>query len=142
MDDSPIFRAPMRARDLDLPPGAGADVGLAHDLVGIGDVADRAVERFAALPDGTFVWTRSSDGLFHLGRIAGPYRAGSAAAMSVGLRHVRRATWLDRPFREDEVPAAVAATFARGGRNLQRTHDAVAERLTAELWATGGPARR
>ena len=98
----------MRARDLDLPPGAGADVGLAHDLVGIGDVADRAVERFAALPDGTFVWTRR--------------RTGSSI-------------W-------DEVPAAVAATFARGGRNLQRTHDAVAERLTAELWATGGPARR
>jgi hypothetical protein len=140
MGGNPIFRAPMRARDLDLPPGAGADVGLAHDLVGIGDVADRAVERFAALPDGTFVWTRSSDGLFHLGRIAGPYGAGSAAAMSVGLRHVRRATWLDRPLREDEVPAAVAATFARGGGNLQRTHDAAAERRTAELWSTGGGA--
>ena len=68
--------------------------------------------------------------------------AGSATAMSVGLRHVRRATWLDRAFREDEVPAAVAATFARGGRNLQRTHDDAAERLTAELWATGAPPRR
>jgi hypothetical protein len=142
MSGNPIFRAPMRARDLDLPPGAGADVGLAHDLVGIGDVADRAVERFASLPDGTFVWTRSSDGLFHLGRIAGPCADGAEETLAVGLRHVRPARWLDRPLCEDEVPAAVAATFARGGRNLQRTHDDAAERLTAELWATAGPPRR
>jgi hypothetical protein len=27
-----------------------------------------------------------------------------------------------------------AATFARGGRNFQRTHDAAAERRTEELW--------
>jgi hypothetical protein len=141
LDHQPIFRAPMRARDLDLPPGAGADVGLAHDLVGIGDVADRAVARFAELPDGAFVWTRSSDGLFHLGRIAGACVDGVEAALAVGLRHVRPATWLDRPLREDEVPSAVAATFARGGRNLQRTHDDDAERLTAELWASGGPPR-
>jgi len=39
--------------------------------------------------------------------------------------------WLDRPFGPDEVPVAVAATFARGGRNFQRTHDAAAERRTA-----------
>jgi hypothetical protein len=141
LDHQPIFRAPMRARDPDVAPGVGADVGLAHDLVGIGDVADRAVARFAELPDGTFVWTRSSDGLFHLGRIAGPRADGAEAALAVGLRHVRPATWLDRPLREDEVPPAVAATFARGGRNLQRTHDADAERLTAELWASAGAPR-
>ena len=128
----------MRARDFDLPSGAGADVGLAHDLVGIGDVAERAVARFAELPDGTFVWTRSSDGLFHLGRIAGPRDDGAGAALAVGLRHVRPAAWLDRPLRKDEVPPAVAAAFARGGRNLQRTHDDDAEQRTAELWANGG----
>jgi hypothetical protein len=48
---------------------------------------------------------------------------------------VRPAQWLERPFADDEVPAAVARTFARGGRNLQRIHDADAERRTAELWA-------
>ena len=138
LDHQPIYRAPMRAREPDLAPGAGADVGLAHDLVGIGDVGDHAVERFAALPDGTFVWTRSSDGLFHLGRIAGPCTTASEDALTVGLRHVRPATWLDRPLREDEAPSGVVATFARGGRNLQRTHDATAERLTAELWASEG----
>jgi hypothetical protein len=91
--------------------------------------------RFTELPEGTFVWTRAGDGAYHLGRIAGPYRRdASAAAREVGIVHVRPATWLDRPFGEDEVPADVAATFARGGRNLQRTHSEHAERRTGELW--------
>ncbi len=152
-----IYRAPMRARDRDLPPGAGADFGLAHGLVGTGDAlpvapatlaaavaaaerahgakAARMLERFAALPDGTFVWTRASDGMFHVGRIAGSWRYDdSPAAHAVGIHHVRPAHWKDRPLGPEEVPAAVAETFARGGRNLQRTHGASAERRTSELW--------
>jgi hypothetical protein len=134
MSDGPIYRAPMRARDPDLPQGPGADFGVAHGVVGIGAVAQRMVERFAGLPDAAFVWTRTSDGLYRLGRIDGPMRRLRSGA-AVGIEHVRPARWLARPFREDEVPVAVAATFARGGRNLQRTHDAAAERRTAELWA-------
>jgi hypothetical protein len=153
----PIYRAPMRARALSAPADAGAAFGLEHGLVGTGDALDRppatldeAVEaardsygdkaarmlrRFAELPDGAFVWTQA-DGFFHLGRISGPWRyEDSEAAHEVGIHHVRPATWLERPFGDDELPAAVAATFARGGRNLQRTHDAHAERRTAELWA-------
>jgi hypothetical protein len=132
----PIYRAPMRARDRDVP---GAAFGLARGVVGIGDGPGekdaRMARRFGELPDGTFVWTRDEDGWYHLGRIAGPLRRDdSAEARSVGIVHVRDAGWLDRPFGEDEVPGAVAATFARGGRNLQRTHDLPAERRTAELW--------
>ncbi len=139
-----IFRAPMRARDRDLPTGTGADFGLEHGVVGIGDGDgprfERMLARFADLPDGTFVWTRASGGRYHLGRVAGPLRRDrSAAAEAVGIVHVRPATWLARPFGEEEVPAAVAATFARGGRNLQRTHDDAAERRTAELWAASDP---
>jgi hypothetical protein len=152
----PIYRAPMRARLLDAP--AGAEYGLLHGLVGIGDrleaaprTVDAAVEaataehgdkagrmlrRFADLPDGTFVWTRTTDGAYHLGRVAGPWRYDdSPASRDVGIHHVRPARWLDRPFGEDEAPAAVAETFARGGRNLQRTHSATAEARTADLWA-------
>lgn len=128
----PIYRAPMRPRDRDLP---AADHGLAHGIVGIGDMPERAVGRFAELPDGTFVWTRDSAGMYHLGRIAGPVRQDEHSAREAGLVHLRDTTWLDRPFAPDEVPPAVAATFARGGRNFQRTHDAGAERRTAELWA-------
>ena len=127
-----VYRAPMRARDRDEP---GADHGLAHDLVGIGpgsgEKAERMRRRFAELPDGALVWTRDSAGAYFLGRIAGPCRRGTAA----GLTYVRPATWLDRPFAEDEVPPAVAATFARGGKNLQRIHGDAVERRSAELWA-------
>jgi hypothetical protein len=155
----PIYRAPMRARALDVPAGAGAEHGLARGLVGIGDALDavprsfdeavaaataahgpkagRMLRAFGTLPEGTFVWTRSIDGRFFLGRIVGPWRYDdSPAARAVGIHHVRAASWLERPIGGDEVPPAVAATFARGGRNLQRMHDAAAERRTAELWAT------
>jgi hypothetical protein len=157
----PIFRAPMRARHRDVPAGAGADHGVEHGLVGTGDALDpppatldeaiaaareaygekaaRMLERFAELPDGTFVWTRGTDGTYHLGRIAGPWRYDdTSASREVGIHHVRPANWLERPFGEDEVPAAVAETFARGGRNLQRTHDEAAERRTAALWDEHG----
>jgi hypothetical protein len=150
----------MRARDRDAPAGAGAELGLAHGLVGIGDALtsapatlDDAVEaaaeqhgpkaarmlgRFADLPDGAFVWTRVRDGSYRLGRIDGPWRYDdSAAAGAVGIHHVRRARWLDRPFGEDDVPVAVAETFARGGRNLQRIGAAGVAERTADVWERG-----
>jgi hypothetical protein len=153
----PVYRAPMRPRDRDLPAGIGAEFGLRRGLVGTGDALDtpprtidqaveaatarhgdkagRMLRAFAGLPDGVFVWTRASDGAYHLGRISGPWRYDdSPAAREVGIHHVRPTTWLDRPFGDGEVPAAVAETFARGGRNLQRTHSDAAERRTAELW--------
>jgi hypothetical protein len=154
----PIYRAPMRARDRDdVPAGAGADFGFEHGLVGIGDAlaaapatletalaaaaaahgakAARMLDRFAELPDGSFVWTRTADGAYRLGRVAGPWRYDdSPAARAVGIHHVRPADWLERPFGADAVPTAVADTFARGGRNLQRTRDERAERETAALW--------
>lgn len=126
----------MRARDRDVP---GADFGVGRGVVGIGpgrgEKAERMLRRFVDLPDGVFVWTRVGDGAYRLGRIAGPWRHDdSAAAREVGIHDVRPADWLDRAFAEDEVPSGVAATFARGGRNLQRIHDEDAERRTAELW--------
>jgi hypothetical protein len=137
----------MRARDRDdVPPFAGARHGLERGLVGIGrvegDKGARMLHRFAELPEGTFVWTRTGDHEYRLGRIAGPLREDrSASARAVGIHHVRPATWLDRVFDDHEVPPAVAATFARGGRNLQRTHDDDAERCTEELWEKAPPPR-
>ena len=133
---NPVFRAPMRARAHGAPAGAGADHGVAHGIVGIGDTAE-ARSRFAAVPDDAFVWTRDTDGTYWVGRLAGPLRPADLAAHdAAGLTHVRAADWLDRPFGEDDVPAGVAATFARGGRNFQRTHGDAVERRTAELWAS------
>jgi hypothetical protein len=159
---TPIYRAPMRSREHDAPEGAGAEHGLAHGIVGIGGALptpprtiEEAVEaaamahgaktarmllRFADLDDGSLVWTRASDGTFHLGRIAGPWRYDdSPGAREVGIHHVRPASWVDRPIAEDEVPPAVASTFARGGRNFQRTHDERAERDTETLWTRHRP---
>ena len=134
----PIFRAPMHSRSLDLPRGAGAELCLRRGVVGIeADAGSRRLARFAEVPRGAFVWTRATDGAYHVGRIAGPCRREGGLA-EVGLTHARPVDWLGRPFGEHEVPAGVAATFARGGRNFQQTHDAGAERRTAELWREHG----
>ncbi len=138
-----IYRAPMRARDLDVQPGAGAEYGLASGVVGIGpgrgEKATRMLHRFATVPAGVFVWTRDRAGEYHLGRISGALREDrSPAALAVGIVHVRDAVWVSRAFQEAEVPPAVAQTFARGGRNFQRTHNGEAERMTAEIWRREG----
>jgi hypothetical protein len=157
---APIYRAPMRSRDLDVSPWAGAAFGVGSGVVGIGEALDpapasleeaievmhatrgekpgRMLERFARLPEGTYVWTRTGEDAYRLGRIAGPWRyEDSDAARRVGIHHLRPARWAARAFDGRTVPAAVRATFERGGRNLQRTHDHEAEQLTAELWEAG-----
>jgi hypothetical protein len=159
--DYAVYRAPMRARDRDAPTGSGAAFGIEHDLVGIGDrvakppatledavaavtgeygaKAGRMLYAFAAVPDGAFVWTCVEDGTYRLGRLAGGWRYDdSRRAAEVGICHVRPARWLDRPFGEHDVPAAVADTFARGGRNFQRTHGHGVETHTAQLWSGAG----
>jgi hypothetical protein len=135
----PVYRAPMRARDLELPAGAGAEYGLACGVVAIGrgegDRGARMLHRFALVVEGAFVWTRDRAGGYYLGRIAGPLRDDrSAAARALGIAHVRAAEWLASALGESEVPPAVAKTFARGGRNFQRVYGEEAERSTAEIW--------
>jgi hypothetical protein len=155
-----IFRAPMRSRVVQACPGAGAEYAIGRGVVGIGEAverrpasvaeavlavaqahgerAGRLLARFAALPDGSFVWTRERDGTFRLGRISGVWRYDdSPAAHQVGIHHVRRTVWSPRRFADGDVPAAVARTFARGGRNLQRTHDREAERQSVDYWSAG-----
>jgi hypothetical protein len=96
----------MRSRVRDVPAGAGADFGVAHGLVGIGEAVEG---RPQSLPDAN-------------------------AAREVGIHHVRPTVWSPRRFGDDHAPAAVARTFARGGRNLQRTYDDEAERHTLDAW--------
>lgn len=125
----------MRPREPDAAPGVGAEYAVAHSLVGIGDTDQARISCFADAPENAFVWTRDTNGWYWVGRIAGPLRpADSPARDAAGLSHVRAAEWLDRPFGEHHVPAGVAATFARGGRNFQRTHGDAVARRTAELF--------
>jgi hypothetical protein len=158
----PIFRASVRSRVAPVASGAGADAAVARGLVGIGErvepapptvaaailaltmehgeKAGRMLHHFAELADGVFVWTRQSNGLYRLGRIAGPWTYDDSPEMGVvGIHHVRPAAWSEHPFTDASVPGAVFQTFARGGRNFQRIHDHRAEVQTQRYWDRYGP---
>ena len=145
-----VYRAPMRSRSNDIDWRATLGRALRLGLCGFGALAGnpaeeerlaRRVDRFAAARDGSFVWTRDHDGLFWLGRIDGPYfRDEDDEAVAVGLVQVRRCAWLAGPLLESEVPAAVVATFERGGRNFQQTHHRAVTQETQHIWDAGGPA--
>jgi hypothetical protein len=146
----------MRSRQLDAPLFAGARFGIDRGLVGIGEPLEldpvgleealeltavahgpkavRMLRRFAELPPGAFVWTRVDEGDYRLGRITGPWQwERSPAARETGIHNVRATDWLPDAYDPGQVPPAVAATFARGGRNLQRINDRDAERQTERL---------
>ena len=143
VSSSASYRAPMRSRLDDVDAAAAVERALDLGVVGVGgrlespprDLADalarvsedhgdrvaRRLERFAAVTEGAEVWTRDPAGLFHRGRIAGPWRYDAArAAFDVDLTHVRSCAWAPGALAEHELPAAVSAAFRRGGRNFQR----------------------
>jgi hypothetical protein len=137
----PVYRAPMRSRRNDVDFGATIGRARALGLCGFGDSglsADRLarrIERFRDVERGSFVWTRDPDGLYWLGRITGPYfHDTDPVAGTVDLVHVRECRWLTRPLLEPNVPAAVVATFRRGGRNFQQTHDSTVGAESQRLW--------
>lgn len=91
------------------------------------------MQRFADAADGSFVWTRDGDGWYWLGRIDGPYFYDTDGE-DVDLVHVRPCTWLGTPVPESRCPAAVVATFGRGGRNFQQIHDDRVGEESTRLW--------
>ena len=110
-------RLPREPRDL------GDALGLLSEAYD--DRVARRVERFAAVPVGSHVWTRDLDGRYRRGEVTGPWRYdGDPAAVAADLVHVRAARWDAESLDEHLTPAAVVATFARGGRNFQRIHAA------------------
>ncbi|MCT1363751.1 MULTISPECIES: GAF domain-containing protein [unclassified Microbacterium] len=160
-DDGPgeplAYRAPMRSRDDAVAPGVAVERALAEGVCGMGGRLDstpgsltaalaavdarhgeraaRRLERFAALPMGTLVWTRDVDGLFWLGRLTGPWRYDDdPAAVAADLVHVRACTWSSSPVAASDVPPGVTATFARGGRNGQRIRTDGAGEQSSALW--------
>ncbi|WP_250443705.1 GAF domain-containing protein [Actinotalea sp. C106] len=153
----PVLRAPMRSRLDEVDAAAAVDRALALGLCGVGPrlsqtpgdlpeacalVAEqhdermvRRLERFAAEPSGAFVWTRSGEGLFAVGRLTGPWRYdASTDAHALDLVHVRDCAWADALLPAAQTPAAVLATFARGGRNLQRMHDGEVAAASARVY--------
>jgi hypothetical protein len=145
----------MRSRRDDLDPQAALDRALSLRRCGFGGVLSpaptglaaavalaaeqyderlaRRIERFAAVEAGAFVWSRDGAGMFWLGRIAGGYYYDGGGA-AVDLVHVRDCHWLECALAESAVPAAVVATFGRGGRNFQRTHATGVGAQTQRIW--------
>lgn len=142
-----VYRAPLRSRNDAFEPQATIDRALRRGLCGFGQSVSglaeeqrlaRRVARFAGLDEGSFAWTRDADGWFWLGRISGPYRYDAdEAAATVDLVHVRPCEWLRKPLLEQDVPAAVVATFGRGGRNFQEIHHASIDKDTQRIWDVG-----
>jgi hypothetical protein len=137
-----VYRAPMRSRRDDVDLRATIERALARGLCGFGGAkmpsderVARRIERFRDVENGSFVWTRDAEGLYWLGRINGPYFFDAdKVAAAVDLVHVRPTSWLSAPLLEQKVPAAVVATFRRGGRNFQQTHDATVGAESQVLW--------
>ena len=99
----------------------------------------RRVDRFEQVPDGSFVWTRTDDGEYFLGRLHGTLREDRTPdAIAAGLIFVRDCRWTADPVPEHEVPAATVQTFARGGRNFQQTHDPRVGTQSAAVWRSRG----
>lgn len=143
-----VYRAPMRSRNDAVDPQPAIDRALRLGLCGFGQYVDRSGEqerlvrrvgRFAEVDDGSFVWTRDTDGWFWLGRIAGPYfYDADEQAAAVDLVHVRPCEWLSSPMPEQDVPSAVIATFGRGGRNFQEIHHPSIGERTQRIWDARG----
>ena len=139
-----VYRAPMRSRNDAVAPQATIDRARRLGLCGFGRFVSRPAEqerlarrvaRFAELDEGSFVWTRDTEGWFWLGRIVGPYfYDADEAAAAVDLVHIRQCEWLTTPILEQDAPVAVVATFRRGGRNFQEIHHSSIERETQRIW--------
>jgi hypothetical protein len=142
-DDVPLETTLARARALDVcgcggtlrPPPADLDTAVARAAEQYDLRLARRIGRFAAVGEGSFVWTRDDDHLFWLGCIQGSWRYdGDERAAAVDLVHVRPCAWANAPVLASEVPGAVLATFGRGGRNFQRIHDPRVAAQTTDIW--------
>ncbi|GAA2071184.1 hypothetical protein GCM10009821_05990 [Aeromicrobium halocynthiae] len=138
MDATVTLRAPMRSRDDRVDHDATLERALGLGLVGMGaardERAERRLDRFVAVPDGSYAWTKTGAGL-HLGRIVGPHQVDTTEdAARVDLVHVRACDWLPDPVDPALVPEQVSYAFSRGGRNLQRIGTPGAGERTAAVW--------
>lgn len=128
----------MRSRRDDVDPALAVRRALQLGLCGVGAARDaravRRLERFCAVADGAYVWTRSAEG-FHLGRLSGPCAEDSdPAATAADLVHVRPCDWLPEPLDAALVPEQVTYAFSRGGRNFQGIGLPGAGEATARVW--------
>jgi hypothetical protein len=87
--------------------------------------------------DRDLIWTRDSLGRYWLCQISGPWRYDkSPESVRLDLYNVRPCRWLERSFRDNDVPGAVVTSFTGFGQTLRRIGDhPAAIRVTELLWA-------
>ena len=85
--------------------------------------------------DGDLVWTRDRRGAYWLGRITGGwFFDDSEEAAKWDFGNVRPCEWLQRSFRDYEVPGSVVRNFAGTGETLRRIKQPAAMRVPEMLW--------
>jgi hypothetical protein len=94
-----------------------------------------AVGRLHDAPLGSLVWTRDLGGIFHLGRLEGPWEyRDSKRNHALDVSNVRAARWV-RVGVEDRVPGAVVRALSRRGSTFERVKDWGAAWYSAFVYA-------
>ena len=92
--------------------------------------------RFAAAPNGSFVWTRDVDGTYLVGQLRGGWEYdASAEAATADVRHIRPVAWAPKRLLGSEVPGGVVRAFSRRGSSFDRIRDSHAALFTQLLYA-------
>ena len=86
--------------------------------------------------EGDLMWTRDSLGRYWLCQITGPWSYDKTADCArLDLFNIRPARWLEKSFRDYEVPGAVVRSFTGIGQTLRRIGDhPEAVRVSEMLW--------
>lgn len=104
-----------------------------------GQGQSRTVRLLMGIEEGDLIWTRSTTGIYYLGKVVGPweYRAGReyVDADVVNVRPVR----FIEVGTEDQVPGSIVSCF-RPSRTLQRIMDETANLYSRTFWgqSSGG----
>lgn len=122
--------------DLDLPATASLDETLAAaaevpDWDGTGTRMIRRLAEQVDLDD--LVWTRDKHGAHWLGKVTGPWQF-DPSGRKWDLGNVRDCDWLDRSFRDYEIPGAVVRSSSGPGETLRRVPHPAVETIAGYLW--------
>jgi hypothetical protein len=102
------------------------------EIPGWNPAGPRAIRRLAnEMQVGDLIWTRDRSGGYYLGQIDGEWRYdASTEADRWDLNNVRPCTWIEKPFRDYEVPGAVVRNFTGPGETLRRVPSEAASKMT------------
>jgi hypothetical protein len=124
-------------------PGVKDGASLQDVLAAVMQLPDGKAGRYTIarlanqVEDGDLLWTRDGLGRFWLGQVAGPWRYDrSPGSVRFDFYNLRPCHWLDKSFRDYEVPGAVGRSFTGHAWTLARIgNHPVAIRISEMMWA-------